>query len=140
MYLLIHALFHMIHTVHNPDWDAYMYSNAVVWQDTVVGWLVNNHNHRVMVVKYEDLKRNTNSEVTMMLDFLEYPYSLPALTKRLARTYDEFHRRSSNATSFNHFTPEQQEFVNTVIRNTIRILQSHRLLEVCDIRDYLNHR
>ena len=117
-----------------------MYSNAVVWQDTVVGWLVNNHNHRVMVTKYEHLKQNINSEIMMMMDFLGYPYSLATVTKRLARSYDEFHRRQSNATSFDHFTPEQIQFVRTVIRNTIRILDSHRLLDMCDISDYLDYR
>ena len=90
-----------------------------------------------MVVKYEDLKKNVDSEVMMMLDFLDYPYSLNTL-KRLKIEYDEFQRRHLNM-RFEHFTHEQKLFLKTVIHNTIHVLDSHRLTQACDIRDYLQH-
>ena len=123
----------------NPDWEKFVYTNAVVWQDTLIGWLVNNHNHRVLVVKYEDLVSNTDSEVMMMLDFLDYPYSLTAISRRLRREYDEFHRRKSNTTTFDRFTVKQMMFVERVVENSLRILRSHGLLEMCDITPYLHH-
>ena len=99
----------------------------------MLGWVIKNHNHPVMVVKYEDLKRNVYSEVMMMLDFFEFPYSITAVSKRLKK---EFHRAHSK-TEFEHFTPEQKAFVMTVVRNTLRSLDSRGLTHVCDIRDYL---
>lgn len=126
-------------TGENPEWEKFVYTNAVVWQDTLIGWLVNNHHHRVLVVKYEDLVSNTDSEVMMMLDFLDYPYSLTAISRRLGREYDEFHRRKSNTTTFDRFTVKQMMFVEKVIENSLRILRSHGLLEMCDIRPYLHH-
>ena len=127
------------YTVDNPDWDKWVKSNAVIWQDTVMGWVVNNHGHRVMVVRYQDLQKDANSEVMMMLDFLEFPYTLTTVNKKLAKNYNEFHRKHSNTTSFQHFTSEQREFIKSVIQNSILLLQSQGLLEVCDIRDYLEH-
>ena len=90
-----------------------------------------------MAVKYEDLQKNVNSEVTIMLDFLEYPYSLTNINKKLANNYDEFHRKHSNTTSSEHFTLEQKRFVNSVVQNTIDLLESHGMTAVCDIKDYL---
>ena len=102
----------------------------------MLGWVIKNHNRPVMVVKYEDLKRNIISEVMKMLDFLEFPYSLTAVSKKLKKKYIEFHRAHSK-TEFEHFTPEQKAFVTTMLRNTLRSLDSHGLTHVCDIRDYL---
>ena len=110
-----------------------------MWQDTVVGWLINNHNHRLMVVRYEDLVTGTHPEVMMMLDFLRFPYSLSTVARRLRRNYDEFHRSQSNTSPHDHFTAEQISFVDTVIKNTVSILRSHRLLDMCNITDYLHH-
>ena len=123
-------------TGQNAEWEEFVFTNAVIWQETLVGWLVNNHNHRVLVVRYEDLVTNTDSEVMMMLDFLGYPYSLSTISKRL-KDYNEFRRRKASATEFDHFTASQVEFVETIIENTQRILRSHRLLDT-DITHYLH--
>ena len=123
--------------MNNSDWNKWVHTNALIWQDTLSGWLINNHDHRVMVVKYEDLQKNVNSKVTKMLDFLGFPYSLTAVNKILANNYDEFHRKHSNSTSFEHFTNEQKKFIYSVIQNTIDILESHKMIAICDIKDYL---
>ena len=121
------------------EWDEFLLTNAVLWQETVVGWLVNNHNHRIFVVKYEDLVTNAEAEVMIMLDFLGYPYSLSTVSKRLRRDYNEFHRGKPNSSAFDLFTAKQAAFVDTVIENTQRILQSHGILDSCDIRQYRHH-
>ena len=122
------------------EWDRFVLSNTVTWQETVVGWLVQNHGHQVMVVRYEDLQRNIESEIMMILDFLGYPYSLVSVAKQLKSEYNDFHRKSYNATTFDHFTKQQIQFVETVIHNTAHILKSHGLLDTCDITTYLHHR
>lgn len=122
----------------NLQWNEFVQVGALLWQDTITGWLVNNHNHRVMVIKYEDMKDNTLQGVMMMLDFLEYPYSLGTVTQRLKTNYDEFQRRHYDA-SFEQYTPEQRLFVENVIHSTIHFLESHGLIEMCDIREYLQH-
>ena len=113
-----------------------MHSQAIEWQDTVIGWLINNHNHPVMVVKYEDLKRDILPEVMMMLDFLEFPYSVASIMRILKKDYSEFKRQHKNV-MFEHFTPTQKAIIQTVIRNTTYILKSHGLSEICDITEYL---
>ena len=58
-------------------------------------WLVNgtNHGHRVLAVKYEDMKKNSLAEVKRMLSFLRFPYKEKELQRRLAAgNMDLFHR------------------------------------------------
>ena len=114
-----------------------MHSQAIEWQDTVIGWLINNHNHPVVVVKYEDLQKNgVLTEVRKMLDFLKFPYSVTTVVRRLKKEYNEFRRKHENET-FEHFTPTQQALLQIVIHNTIHTLKSHGLSKVCDITEYL---
>lgn len=122
----------------NPQWNEFVYSGALLWQDTITGWLVNSHSHRVMVIKYEDMKQDAIPGVMMILDFLEYPYSLSTITQRLKTNYDEFQRSHSNA-GFEQFTPEQRLFVKNAINSAILVLESHGLIQACNIRDYLQH-
>ena len=72
----------------------------------------------------------------MILDFLEYPYSLSTITQRLKTNYDEFQRSHSN-TGFEQFTPEQRLFVKNAIYSAILVLESHGLIQACNIGDYL---
>ena len=114
-----------------------MHSQAIEWQNTVIGWLINNHNHPVMVVKYEDLQKNSVlTEVIKVLDFLQFPYSVTDVVRRLKKGYNEFRRKHENET-YEHFTPTQQALLQTVIRNTMHTLKSHGLSKVCDINEYL---
>jgi len=89
-----------------------------------------------MVVKFEDLQKNSVEKVMMMLDFLEFPYSVTTITKNLRREYSEFKRSHKNS-SFEHFTPKQEAFVQTIVHDTMHVLQSHGLTQVCDLSDYL---
>ena len=89
-----------------------------------------------MVVKYEDLKRDILPEVMMILDFLEFPYSVVSIIRRLKKGYNEFRRKHENET-FEHFTPTQKALLQTVVHNTIHTLKSHGLSKVCDITEYL---
>lgn len=118
-----------------------MYSNGVTWQETIVGWLINNHHHRVLVAKYDDLQDNAITEVMRMLDFLGYPYSLSTITKKLRRNYDEFQRSHSNRTSLvlDYFTKSQISFLNSIINNTAHIITAHRLQHVCDVTKFIYH-
>ena len=57
----------------NSDWNDFVHEQALIWERTVLAWVSNNHNHPVLVVKYEDLKNETVAELKRMLDFLQVP-------------------------------------------------------------------
>ena len=66
-----------------------------MWKAYFSVWLVDgtNHGHRVLVVKYEDMKKDSLAEVKRMLDFLRFRYKENELQRRLAAgSMDSFHR------------------------------------------------
>ena len=66
-----------------------------MWKKYFRVWLVDgtNHGHRVMAVKYEDMKKNSLAEVKRMLDFLRFRYKENDLQRRLAAgNMDSFKR------------------------------------------------
>ncbi len=120
----------------NKAWDAYVHREAVEWQNTIIGWLLRNKEHPVMVVKFEDLKRSTVVEVKRMLDFLLVPYTMEKVLEVVGSEFAEFRRKHQQ--SFEHFTPEQKEFVTQVLRTTMKLLNARKLSNVCNILDYIN--
>ncbi|XP_070581865.1 sulfotransferase 1E1-like [Ptychodera flava] len=78
------SLFHMMkgfRLVRDEDWADHMtrfvqgkmwYGN---WLDHVTGW-VNNAGHNIMIIHYEDMKKDLTSAVSRLSDFIGHPLSL----------------------------------------------------------------
>ena len=107
----------------------------MIWERTVLAWVSNNHNHPVLVVKYEDLKKDTLTEVKRMLDFLQVPYSESRLTEVVFRGYSMYKRQ--HVEKFDHYTTEQREVVRSAIERVSRTLHENSLLVKANVSSYL---
>ena len=56
----------------------------------------------------------------VMLDFLGFPYIQEELKKRMAEDFGKFHRPPHP--DFEHFTPQQNVFVQSTVKQTIKLL------------------
>lgn len=102
------------------NWKGFVSEQAVTWQQTMVNWLVDNSNHSVMVVKYEELKLHTEGELGRILDFLGAPYSTAKLAEVTWKEERELESERSDA-----FEGEQLEYIDSVIRKTASTLSGH---------------
>ena len=94
--------------------------------------MVDNHNHSVLVIRYEDLKKDVSGNLRRMLDFLQVPYT----EQRLQEVgFKEFKRNHSE--EFDHYAREQRDFVRSVINDTLSVLKARGLSSVCNIEEYL---
>ena len=82
------------HIGYNQDWNAFVHTQAVEWQKTVLGWTVNSAGHSVVVVKYEDMKTNTSKELRRMLHFLQVPYTETQFQSVVTRGYGHVQKTS----------------------------------------------
>ena len=97
--------------------------------------MVDNYYHPVLVIRYEDLKTDTSNSLRRMLDFLQVPYTEQKLQEVITQGFRDFKRKHYE--EFDHYTPEQREFIRTVIKDTQSVLEARGLSSVCNIQEYL---
>ncbi len=110
---------------------------SVRWQKTIVKWSMPSHSRALLVVRYEDLKKDMLRVVLRMLDFLQQDYNSTAVATALKGGYDKFRRSRAEKDGFQHFTPQQKDKVNGMILQTLEILKEHKLGHLFKIREYL---
>ena len=122
----------------NTEWNKYVHEIGERWKKTVVNWFVKsaNFSRPVMVVRYEDLKVDHVMQVERMLTFLEFPFDKNELKVKMNDGYDAFRRPHKN--EFEHYTPEQKKYVNTMLLDTIKILTHHKMEHLFHLEDYLD--
>ena len=118
-----------------------MLSEAEKWQRTVLGWLTENRDHPVLVLKYEQLLTDTAGELKRVLDFLRVPYSEQVLAKVEEVDYQVFDAQREvlvlDADVESEFSIEQMESVKKVVADTSRTLKRNGLDGECDLLEYL---
>ena len=119
----------------NSTWNNFVHEQAVIWEQTVLAWITNNHDHPVLIVKYEDIKSNTQSELRRILDFLQVPYSSSRLKQVVARGYRTYRREHSE--TFDHYIPGQRDTVRSAIERVSKSLKESDLLEKANVTLYL---
>ena len=128
-YLLIHT-----YTGENRAWNVFVKTKIKKWQYYFMGWLIGGKGHPVLVVRYEDLKTDSFSQVKRMLEFLKVPYSEEELEKRMMQDVKIFHRKHQD--TFQHFTPGQRAIVLSSIEMIIQLLKSKRM-DTMHLEEYL---
>lgn len=121
----------------NKRWDSFVHSQTERWLTMITKWIVNTGGHPVLIVKYEKLKSEPIPEVKRMLDFLNINCSMEDLQRKIDEGYSMFHRKH-NTVKFEHFTPEQKSWVNSIIRNATVLLNEHDLSELIQLDDYIS--
>ena len=74
-----------------------------------------------------------------MLDFLQFPYSETQFQSVVSKGYNTFKRNHSLDGDFEHFTPAQRLFVNSLVRTTNTKLEEHGLADKYNLTTYLSH-
>ena len=78
----------------------------------------------VHIVGYENLKKNTYTELKKMLDFLGYPYSEDDILCAVKGSGENFHRNHTRK-NLHPFSPALQQFVLNEIKQVDAGLLKH---------------
>ena len=94
--------------------------------------------HPLLVVRYEDLKRDSVREVQRMLDFLDVKIERDDLVNRLQQnSFSKYRRNHTRSSQFNPYTPSQIRYWNSVISDTEKSLQTNGITNFIPLRSYL---
>ena len=119
----------------NKRWTEFIRSQIPRWQGMIEGWVINHRKHPILVVKYEDLKKNVTLQVKIILTFLSFPYLDREIEERITSGFNSFQR--SHKAKFEHYTPIQRKQILKAISSTSHLLSAHRLTHLLSIDDYL---
>ena len=86
------------------EWQRYALSAGYRYQQTVERWL-KEPKIPLIVVRYEDLVKDTKTQLERMLDFLDYPYTEERLDCVISHQIETFHRKHDH--EFDPFTTRQ---------------------------------
>ena len=126
-------------------WEEFVRDGIYHWKTMLRNWVVLPHmgntvaKHPLLIIKYEDLKREPEVGLKRMLDFLKADYSVGnlshAVSSQALRLFQRAPERKSN--SLSHFTATQHELVEKSLRDISRLLSNRGLQSVLSVDDYL---
>ena len=90
------------------------------------------------VVSYEDLKRDAVREVEKILDFLKFSYTHDDLVERLNHDYSDFQRPHSHVTDFQHFSPEQKDYLRNTMMDMIELAKRAGKMDLFRFDEYID--
>ena len=96
----------------------------------------------LLIVLYEDLKKDMLTQTVRMLEFLKIDYNMKELTEKLEGGFDEFQRHHSD--EFEHYSDTQKAYVRSMITATMLELDSmeidHKELHLQDYIATITHK
>ena len=75
----------------------------------------------LLVVFYEDLKRELARELKRMVEFLDHPCTPEQLNRTVEEGYSAYYRNHTD--TFEHYTSDQKIFINNIIQLTTQVVQ-----------------
>lgn len=121
------------HAGDNPEWWELIKTQMEKWRLVIERLVTNVAKRPVLVVRYEDLKRDEAGEARRMLEFLNIPYS----ERKLGGGYTRFFRNHTDA--FDHFTKPQKQYVNGIITQVVRKMKSRGIADELQLEQYIRH-
>lgn len=113
-----------------------MKKEALVWQQTVLGWLVPRKVYPVLVVKYEELVLDTKAQLERIVNFLQVPYSKRQLDIVVHDAHQLYKRQLGVAGSgLGLYTEAQKKYMGNIVKVTSSLIvkYGHRpLIEYVD--------
>lgn len=123
-------------TENNKDWDKHIREKTKRWSAEVSGWIIAGKDNPLIVVRYEDLKKDTAKEMKRVMDFLGFSHiSESDIKERLGEGYNSFYRNHKD--NFSHYTEGQKSFIRQQVESTINALREHGKENVFPIDEYL---
>ena len=101
----------------------------VTWQQTLLHWLVLNHDHPVLLVHYEELREDPKTSLADIFDFLHVPYSSDKLAQV---TWAEEGREGV----MERFGAQEVKYVNSVLKGTAEMLTHHSHTQDVNLTQY----
>ena len=95
------------------------------WENHVKHWL-DVTEVPVLIVGYENLVKDTYTELKRMLDFIAYPYSEDDVLCSIKSSGETFHRNHKKS-SINPYSPELQKYVLNRIKHVDASLLEHNI-------------
>ena len=139
-YYITHHKFYCLLYLHdytgtNKKWVEFLHEQLPRWQEMVKNWVTLHGRHPILVVKYEDLKRDALFQVKRILTFLKMPFAEEVVERRLTEGFNSFHR--NHKAKFDHYTPFQRQHVLRAINSTIHLLNVSGHAQLLDLHEYL---
>jgi len=106
------------------DWVVAVIRYSERWRVHVEKYL-NTTKTPTLVVKYENLLTDLQTELKRMMRFMEFPYTKDDLQCISKSTLEGFHRKHKNNTD--PYTPEQRKIVYTQIRLANNVLLHYNI-------------
>lgn len=79
-------------------------------------------NYSLLILRYEDLKKDSLTQIVRVLDFLNQDYKKTELATKLQDRFKEVQR--NHTCQFEHYTDNQKAYVRSMIASTMDKLQS----------------
>ena len=102
-----------------------MKQEAHNWRTAVTQWL-NYNEFPVLIVGYENLKKDTYTELKKILDFIGHPYTEDDLVCAVKNSGDSFHRKHTRK-DLHPFSAELQKAVLDEIKQVDAGLLKHNI-------------
>jgi len=106
------------------------------WKKRLTKWVLNNTQHPVHVVRYEDLQNDRVREVERILDFLHFSYNHDDIVSALEEDYSVF-QRSHERDHFQHYSAEQKEILRTTLLDMIELASMREKANLIRLNGYL---
>ena len=94
-----------VYIENDPKWVQKIANYTKKYVNEVTSWL-SGTKIPTIVVRYEDMVKDTRTQLQRMLDFLKYPYTEERLDCVMKHQIETFHRKHDH--QFNPFTDEQE--------------------------------
>ena len=111
-----------------PVWDIFIHNSGERWKKTIAKWYLHpaTARHRIILVRFEDVKKDKLNEVKRMLEFLHVPNNESTLAEKLEGEFNTNFKREHEE-YFEHYTIPQKKYINNLILETIQMLKQHDL-------------
>ena len=114
-----------IFIANNSEWERHVKQQAHNWRTAVTRWLAYKE-IPVLIVGYENLRKDTYNELKRILDFIGYPYSEEDLVCAVKNSGENFHRKHTRK-GLHPFSPELQKAVLDEIKQVDAGLLKHNI-------------
>ncbi|XP_005987555.1 sialate:O-sulfotransferase 1 [Latimeria chalumnae] len=105
----------------SKDWPDFVNSYASWWGSHVLDWL--KYGKNLLIIHYEDLKRNLFQQLKLMMEFLNVTVSEDRLLCVESNKDGNFKRSVVKQRDFDPFTPEMKDLINRYIREVDEALK-----------------
>lgn len=108
-----------------------------LWVERLKRWVLEQTpHHPVMVMRYEDLQKDTVGEVRRMLDFLQV--ASENLPQRLSEGFTTF-KRSHGGVEFERYTSKQRLSMKSWLQRAVHLANERNMSHVLKLNDYLEN-